>query len=30
MDYLDKLDEEKLIYGEYPGKKDIENNEEEN
>ena len=27
---IDKLDEEKLIYGEYPGKKDIENNEEEN
>lgn len=30
MDYLDRLDEEKLIYGEYPGEKEVENYEEEN
>jgi len=30
MDYLDRLDEEKIIYGEYPGKKEIENYKEEN
>ena len=30
MDYLDRLDEEKIIYGEYPVEKDIENYEEEN
>ena len=30
MDYLDRLDEEKLIYGEYPGEKDVKKYEEEN
>lgn len=28
MDYLDRLDEEKIIYGEYPSRKHIENYEE--
>lgn len=30
MDYLDRLDEEKLVYGEYPGERNIEKYEEEN
>lgn len=30
MDYLDRLDEEKLVYGEYPVEKYVERYEEEN